>query len=118
MLPKRHRLRKPTEFTSVLRGGAHAGARRAGTPRLIVHGKRVKTDTQSPARVGFVVSSAVGNSVVRHRVTRQLRALMAGRITTCPPGMDVVVRATPAAAQSSSVVLERDLDRALRRVLR
>ncbi len=117
MLPKRHRLRKPAEFTSVLRGGGHGGARRAGAPRLVVHGKQMDTRAGSPARVGFVVSGAVGNSVVRHRVTRRLRALMSERIGQCPAGTDLVVRATPAAAQSDSISLERDLDRLLRRVL-
>ncbi|MGB3762855.1 MAG: ribonuclease P protein component [Ornithinimicrobium sp.] len=117
MLPQRHRLRKPAEFTSVLRGGGRGGARRAGTPRLIVHGRRVETDTERPARVGFVVSSAVGNSVVRHRVTRRLRALMADRIVSCPDGTDLVVRANPAAGQARSSDLGRDLDRALSRVL-
>ncbi|MGC1208906.1 MAG: ribonuclease P protein component [Ornithinimicrobium sp.] len=117
MLPKRHRLRKPTEFTSVLRGGGRGGARRAGTPSLVVHGRRVDPDAQRPARVGFVVSSAVGNSVVRHRVTRQLRGLMADRITHWPHGTDVVVRANPIAAQCDSMSLQRDLDRALARVL-
>ena len=35
---------------------------------------------QSTARAGFVVGKTVGNSVVRHRVTRRLRELVfAGR---------------------------------------
>jgi ribonuclease P protein component len=68
------------------------------------------------ARVGFVVSKAVGNSVVRHRVTRRLRHLMADRIGTLPPGCALVVRALPAAAGASSSELGADLDGALRRL--
>ena len=68
------------------------------------------------ARVGFVVSKAVGNSVVRHRVTRQLRHLMADRIGTLPAGCALVVRALPAAAGASSSELGADLDGALRRL--
>jgi ribonuclease P protein component len=70
----------------------------------------------SSARVGFVVSKAVGNSVVRHRVTRRLRHLMADRIGTLPPGCALVVRALPAAAGASSSELGADLDGALRRL--
>ncbi|MGB3827699.1 MAG: ribonuclease P protein component [Ornithinimicrobium sp.] len=117
MLPKRHRLRKPSDFTAVLRGGGHGGARRAGAPRLVVHGRHMTTRVGSPARVGFVVSGAVGNSVVRHRVTRRLRALMAKRIGQFPAGTDLVVRANPLAAHSDSASLRSDLDRSLRRVL-
>jgi ribonuclease P protein component len=71
---------------------------------------------QSTARVGFVVSKAVGNSVVRHRVTRRLRHLMADRIGTLPTGCALVVRALPASAGASSSELGADLDGALRRL--
>jgi ribonuclease P protein component len=86
---------------------------------------RQPTDTQKPmpiqaaghsARVGFVVSKAVGNSVVRHRVTRQLRHLVAGRLGTLPADCSLVVRALPAAAGASSSELGADLDGALRRL--
>jgi ribonuclease P protein component len=68
--------------------------------------------------VGFVVSKAVGNSVVRHRVTRRLRALMAQRVADLPDGADVVVRAQPAAATVRFEELAAELDRGLRRVSR
>lgn len=71
-----------------------------------------------PPRVGFVVSKAVGNSVVRHRVTRRLRALMAPRLAGLPDGADVVVRAQPAAATARFDEIAADLDRALERVAR
>jgi len=68
------------------------------------------------ARVGFVVSKAVGNSVVRHRVTRRLRALVAERLGTLPAGCALVIRALPAAAGATSSELGADLDGALRRL--
>ncbi|MGB3184534.1 MAG: ribonuclease P protein component [Ornithinimicrobium sp.] len=128
MLPQRHRLRTSGDFTAVLSRGAR-GVRRAGTPRLVVHCSGVPHVSQNatesddpvpvsvPPRVGFIVSKAVGNSVVRHRVTRRLRAVMAARLAFLPPGTDVVIRALPRAAVASSVVLAADVDRALRRVL-
>jgi ribonuclease P protein component len=66
--------------------------------------------------VGFVVSKAVGNSVVRHRVSRRLRHQMAERLGQLPVGAAVVVRALPPAATASSAELGKDLDAALRRL--
>jgi ribonuclease P protein component len=65
-------------------------------------------------RAGFVVSRAVGGSVVRHRVTRRLRHLVAPRLADLPPGARLVVRALPPAAGASSAELAEDLDSGLR----
>lgn len=67
-------------------------------------------------RAGFVVSKAVGGSVVRTRVKRRLRHLVRDRLATLPAGSTLVVRAAPAAADATSVELARDLDRCLSRV--
>jgi ribonuclease P protein component len=67
-------------------------------------------------RIGFVVSKAVGNSVVRHRVTRRLRHLFRDRLGTVPPGCALVVRALPSAAEATSAELGKDIDSALRRL--
>ena len=75
------------------------------------------TDEAHPTRVGFVVSKAVGGSVVRHRTQRRLRHLAAHRWPGLPPaGGLLVVRALPAAAGSSSAELAADLDKGLRRL--
>jgi ribonuclease P protein component len=71
-----------------------------------------------PARVGFVVSKAVGNAVTRNRTSRVLRHLVAARLTRIPTGCDLVVRATPAAAGATTPDLATDLDQALDTVLR
>ena len=63
----------------------------------------------STARAGFVVGKAVGNSVVRHRVTRRLRAVVAAELDRLPASSDLVVRARPEAADAASAVLRRDL---------
>jgi len=67
-------------------------------------------------RVGFVVSKAVGNAVVRHRVARRLRHLAGARLGTLRPGTALVVRALPAAAAATSAELGQDLDAAIRRL--
>ena len=100
----------------MLRGGEHVTQRRrAGTPLLVVH-SAVGTDPGRPARVGLVVSRAVGNSVVRHRVSRRLRHLAADRLPLVGESTDLVLRATPAAATASSAELGAALDSALTRI--
>jgi ribonuclease P protein component len=69
------------------------------------------------ARAGFVVGKAVGNSVVRHRVTRRLRAVVASELSRLPSSADLVVRARPEAADAESAVLHRDLVAGLDRLL-
>jgi len=114
VLPAAHRLTRRDEFASAVRRG-----RRVGRPRLVVH-LRVPAvaDPADPApRAGFVVSRAVGGSVVRHRVARRLRHLVRDRVADLPPGARLVVRALPAAAGAPSSVLAGDLDSALGAVL-
>jgi ribonuclease P protein component len=108
VLSAAHRLRSSKAFSEVVRGG-----RRAGRPLLTVHLDRAGTGTTA----GLVVSKAVGSSVVRHRVARRLRHLLASRLPQLPEGTRLVVRAAPAAAQASSAELAGDLDRALSRAL-
>ena len=69
-------------------------------------------------RAGFVVGRTVGNSVVRHRVTRRLRAVVLDQLDRLPPTADLVVRARPEAAEATSADLRRDLSTGLDRVLR
>ena len=120
MLPAQARLRRRPEFTAVVRSG-----RRAGRPTLVLHYLPERPVVRSggpldpPAgpRAGFVVGRSVGNSVCRHRVTRQLRHLLAPQLHRLPPTADLVVRARPEAAGAGSVVLGRDLDAGLDRLL-
>jgi ribonuclease P protein component len=116
VLPTGSRLTRRDEFASAVRRG-----RRVGRPRLVVH-LLVPADAPDPAdappRAGFVVSRAVGGSVVRHRVARRLRHLVRPRLATLPPGSRLVVRALPPAADAPSSVLGDDLDSGLRAVLR
>jgi ribonuclease P protein component len=75
-------------------------------------------DTQAePARVGFVVNKAVGNAVLRNRVHRRLRAVMATRLPDLPAGSLTVVRALPSSSEASYDELVADVDAALHRLL-
>lgn len=80
-------------------------------------GDEPRPDRPSGARAGFVVGKAVGNSVVRHRVTRRLRAVVRAEFDRLPPTADLVVRARPEAATAESAALRRDLAAGLDRLL-
>ncbi len=84
---------------------------------MVVH-LQIMGHTDAAPRAGLVVSKAVGGSVVRHRVSRRLRHLLAPRLATLPRGSRVVVRALPPAAASTSAELAVDLDAGLRGALR
>ena len=115
MLPARHRLRERADFTSAVRG---PDASRAGGRLIVVHANRTDARAELPPRVGFVVSKAVGNAVVRNRTKRRLRASVATRLTGMPTGLDLVVRANPAAAEATwdelDLAVGRQLDKACR----
>lgn len=114
MLPARHRLTRAAEFGAVVRDG-----RRTRIGAVVVH-QLAPPDAagDSPPRVGFVVSKAVGGSVVRHRVARRLREQVRPLLTRLPAGSTTVVRALPAASDAASGTLRRDLDAALARLAR
>ena len=113
MLPPSHRLRSAASFRAVMRG---PGRSRWGGRLVVVHAFAVG-GPDAPARVGFVVSKAVGGAVVRNRTKRRLRAIMAGRLAGIPDGTDVVVRANPAAADATYGELDAELDRLLGRAV-
>ena len=124
MLPQQSRMRRAEEFRRVLRTGRRAGGSvltghlllpvgpdgAAGTPGEVLSG--------GPAKVGFVVSRAVGSAVVRNRVKRRLRELMRGRLASLPRGCLLVLRAHPAAASARQADLAADLDLVIGRLLR
>ena len=74
--PARARRRPPAARQRTPSGAPSGRAGGRGGPALVVHvllhAAPAVTDP-APARVGFVVSKAVGNSVVRNRVKRRLR---------------------------------------------
>jgi ribonuclease P protein component len=74
-------------------------------------------DQTGPAKVGFVVSKAVGPAVVRNRVKRRLRHLARESLEGLPGSAVLVVRALPPAATASYEELREDLARCLQRVL-
>jgi ribonuclease P protein component len=108
-------MRHGTEFTLAVRTGT-----RAGRPSVVGH-LLVRADglgEAEPARVGFVVSRAVGPAVTRNKVKRRLRELMRGYLHSLPGGSLLVVRANATAAHASHPDLAADLDSVISRLLR
>lgn len=67
-------------------------------------------------RFGLIVSKAVGNAVIRHRVARRLRHMCGKVIAELPADADIVIRALPGAATADSDELLRQLRGALRKL--
>jgi ribonuclease P protein component len=110
VLPAGSRLRRRADFVATVR--STRGVR--GTGLLVVHAAPPDDPAASEApRVGFVVSRAVGAAVVRNRVRRRLRHLVADQLDRIPPGSRVVVRALP----GSALATYDQLDAALRSAL-
>jgi len=113
VLPPELRLTDGASFQQTVRAGKRAGSR-----TVVVHlAQRVAApDGSTGPRVGFVVSKAVGNAVVRNRVKRRLRHLAREHMSSLPGSAALVVRALPASATASSAELSGDLTRCLARV--
>lgn len=123
MLPAEYRLRRSSEFLTTTRRGL-----RAGRGHIVVHFQPPAATSNATAvssaalftdagLVGFTVSKAVGGSVVRHRVVRQLRAAVFPLLDELPRGSRLVVRALPAAAGASTQVLSEEVASAVGAVL-
>lgn len=82
---------------------------------MVVFVAQQPQDAVGPSRVGFAVSKGVGNAVTRNRVKRRLRAIAAPLLPAT--GVDVVVRANPAAALADfnelAGSMRRQFDRAM-----
>lgn len=104
MLPERYRLRTSRDFTAVMRGGRRCGRRDLVVHARIEDGPALYGD--AGPRFGLIVSKAVGNAVVRHRVSRRLRHIAAAYVGQLPPEASVVLRALPGAATASTAGLD------------
>ena len=111
MLPAAARIRRRAEFKAVVDQGSRAG-------RPLVSGHLLVRPAHEPARIGFIVSRAVGPAVVRNRVRRRLRHLAREYLRSLPGGSLLVLRANPRAATARQEDLAAELDLVIAALLR
>lgn len=109
MLPRINRMRRSVDFQRAVRRG-----RRTSAATLVVH--CVGQSPPGPALVGFVVSKAVGNAVMRNQVKRRLRSAVRPHLEGIGSSL-VVIRVKPAAAAADFPALVGDLEHCLSRVV-
>ena len=91
-------IKKNREFQQIYREGVSCANR-----QLVMYVKRCGGDEN---RIGISVSRKVGNSIVRHRVTRLLREIFRLNKDRVETGLNIVVVARAAARESDFRHLE------------
>ena len=94
-------LKKNTDFQNVYKNGQSKANR-----YLVMY---VYKNQSSTNRIGISVSKKVGNSVVRHRLTRLIRESYRLNETSFRQGVDIVVVARPSAKDRSYQEIESAL---------
>ncbi|MBS6642290.1 MAG: ribonuclease P protein component [Clostridiaceae bacterium] len=91
-------IKKNSDFQKVYRNG-----KSYANKLLIMY---VKENGGEPNRIGISVSKKVGNSVVRHHITRLIREIFRLNENMLETGLDIVVVARPAAKESDFKSIE------------
>ena len=86
MLPNSARIKSSSDFARATKSG-----RRVTSDSLI--GYLYSSNSNDPAKLGLIVGKTVGNSVVRHRIARQIRHAVREDLNNLPNGTLFVVRA-------------------------
>jgi ribonuclease P protein component len=109
MLPASNRMRSAPQFRETTRRGV-----RIPSGAVVLH--VLATGASEGPRVGLTIGKSVGNSVVRHRTARRIRAAFTSCLDELPMGSLWVVRALPGAGESAA--LQSDLMNGISRALR
>ena len=86
MLPTKNRLRASKDFALTTKTGVRA------TSLSLVLYLRANLNNPLAPQVGLIVNKSVGGSVVRNRVSRQLRHLVANELKNIPTNTQLVIR--------------------------
>lgn len=95
MLPRKHRLTSPTDFSKTTKSGV-----RVGNDHYLLYLYQEQSST-SP-RAGLIISKVVGSSVTRHKVSRAIRHALADQMNALQPGTLIVVRALAGARMADA----------------
>lgn len=96
MLPNSARIKSSSDFARVTKSG-----RRTTTDSLIAYlllnqsnsGSNLNHKKDDIPKLGLIISKSVGNSVVRHRIARQIRHASFNYLSLLPTGSLLVIRA-------------------------
>lgn len=88
MLPKNARITTPADFSRVTKSGI-----RSTTESFVGYLYIQPASSDSQSRAGLIVGKSAGGSVQRHRLSRQLRHLIASELSKFPEGSLLVIRA-------------------------
>lgn len=109
-------LKKNKEFSFTYRQGRALSAKlftliyvKARPPRRRKHAVPAPKRVQAPVHIGLSVSKKIGNSVVRNRVKRRLRAVITPLIPSLKPGFNLIVIARPAVVDEPFPNLEQTM---------
>lgn len=108
MLARPNRLTRGTDYKAVVRRG-----RRCVGALTVTYVS--DPDDDRATRFGFIVSKQVGSAVMRNTVRRRLKAVCSERLENLRPGVDIVIRALPGAADADFGDLRDDVVRCLTR---
>ena len=89
MLPKINRLTSAKDFQTVTKTGV-----RVYRDVAVIYALANPT-SQKNCKIGLIVSKIVGNSVIRHKTSRQIRNVMKDLIPQIPGNIQIIIRALP-----------------------
>ena len=105
MLAAQARLRSAKAIAHTIKyGKRHASA------HVVLHFWTNPEALENQAAIGFSVSKKVGNSVVRHLITRRLRHIVAPLLASLPAGSQLVIRANPSSATACFQELQQSVE--------
>ena len=103
MLPKQNRLTSTKDFQNVTKTGV-----RVYSDIAVIYALANPT-SQKNSEVGLIVSKVVGNSVVRHKVSRHIRNVVKEILETIPGNIQIVIRALPAITEKEFTEINKIL---------
>ena len=107
MLPKQNRLTSTKDFQNVTKTGV-----RVYSDIAVIYALANPT-SQKNSEVGLIVSKVVGNSVVRHKVSRHIRNVVKDLLETIPGNIQIVIRALPAITEKEFTDINKILSESI-----
>ena len=112
-LPKAHRLKKRQDYRAVYERGI-----RRYSPYLTLLALQIKSESTStlPTMFGISISKKVSKkAVIRNRIKRQIKAVIASKLKAITPGWKVVIVVKPKAIECKYEHFLRELEELLKK---